>query len=67
VEELRGAVRCGSAPVLLEEMRLEGGSDFIGCFKRMVDGLVPGSVVNHAANVSILRRAWPGLTEEVRR
>jgi hypothetical protein len=36
---------------------LQGGSDFIGRLKRMVDGLVPRSVVNHAANVNTWRGA----------
>jgi hypothetical protein len=38
--------------MLLDEMRLKGSSDFIGSLKGMVDSLVPGSVVNHAGNVS---------------
>jgi hypothetical protein len=53
----RGTPRGGAlwaGPVLLDEMRLQCRSDFIGRLKRMVDGLVPGSVVNHAANVNTL-------------
>lgn len=42
-------------PVLLDEMRLKGRGDFIGCLERLVDGLVPSCVVNHAANVNTRR------------
>ena len=38
--------------MLFDEMRLKGSGDFIGSLKGMVDSLVPGSVVNHAGNVS---------------
>ena len=58
LERVGGRTPRGSAlrvgPVLLDKMRLKGRSDFIGRLKRMVDGLVPGSVVNHAANVNTL-------------
>jgi hypothetical protein len=52
-------------PVLLDQMRLKRRSDLIGCLERLVDGLVPRSVVNHAANVSTrrgVRAAGPGFT-----
>jgi hypothetical protein len=55
-ERVGGRTPWGSAlrvgPVLLDEMGLKGRGDFIGCLKRMVDGPVPSSVVNHAANVN---------------
>jgi hypothetical protein len=35
-------------------MHLQGRGDFIGRLERIVDGLVPRRVVNHAANVNTL-------------
>jgi hypothetical protein len=49
------ALRVG--PMLLDEVRLKGRGDFIGCLERLVDGLVPRSVVNHAANANTRRGA----------
>jgi hypothetical protein len=46
-------------------MRLKRRSDLIGCLERLVDGLVPRSVVNHAANTNTrrgARAAGPGFT-----
>jgi hypothetical protein len=61
VERVGGRTPRSSAlwggPVLLDEVRLKGRSDFIGCLERLVDGLVPRSVVNHAANVNTRRGA----------
>jgi hypothetical protein len=56
IERVRGGTPRGIAiwvrSMLLDEMRLKGSSNFICRLKGMVDGLVAGSVVNHAANVS---------------
>ena len=39
------------SPVLLDEVSLKGGSDFVGRLQRVVDGPVPCGVVNHAASI----------------
>jgi hypothetical protein len=46
-------------------VRLKRRGDFIGCLERLVDGPVPRSVLNHAANVNTRRAgrlAGPGFT-----
>src|SRR5262249_32114457 len=40
------------SPVLLDEVRLEGRSDFVGRLQRVVDGPVSCGVVNHAASIA---------------
>jgi hypothetical protein len=37
--------------MLLDEMRLEGGGDFVGRLQRLVDGPVPRGVVDHMASI----------------
>jgi hypothetical protein len=37
--------------VFLDEVRLKGRGDFVGCLERMIDGPVPSSVANHAASI----------------
>jgi hypothetical protein len=58
LERVGRGTRRGSAfrvgPMLFDQMRLQGRGDFIGRLERMVDGLVPRRVVNHAANVNTL-------------
>ena len=44
-----GALRI--SPVFLDEVRLEGGGDFVGRLQRVVDGPVACDVVNHAASI----------------
>ena len=53
-----GALRGGAlriSPVFLDEMGLQGCSDFVGRLQRVVDGPVPCSVVNHGASIAPLR------------
>lgn len=38
--------------MLLDEMGLKGGSDFVGCLEGVVDGQIPCGVVNHSASIS---------------
>ena len=58
---LRGSAIRISA-VLLDEVRLKCGSDFVCRLQRMVDGPVPCGVVNHAASIlrSLLRNTIRG-------
>ena len=54
---MEGLLRGGAlriSPVFLDEMGLKGGSDFVGCLQRVVDGPVPCSVVNHGASIAPL-------------
>lgn len=51
------AVWVGS--VLLDEVRLKGRGDFIGCLERLVDCLVLSGVVGHAANANTRRGTPP--------
>jgi hypothetical protein len=37
--------------MLLDEVSLQGRSDFVGCLQRVVDSPVPRGVVNHAASI----------------
>src|ERR1700743_3635403 len=41
----------GVGAVLLDEVRLEGRGDFVGCLQGVVDGPVPCGVVNHSASI----------------
>jgi hypothetical protein len=53
-----GVLRSGAigiSPVLLDEMGLQGGSDFVGCLQRVVDSPVPCGVVNHTASILAAR------------
>lgn len=58
LERVGRGTRRGSAfrvgPMLFDQMHLQGRGDFIGRLERIVDGLVPRRVVNHAANVNTL-------------
>ena len=45
--------------VLLDEVRLKSRGDFIGSLERLVDCLVPSSVIDHTANVNTRRDAPP--------
>jgi hypothetical protein len=46
----------GISAVLFNEVRLKGGSDFIGCLQRLVNSPVTCGVVNHAASIPATRR-----------
>jgi hypothetical protein len=49
-----GVLRSGTigiSPVLLDEMCLKGGSDFVGCLQRVVNSAIPRGVVNHTASI----------------
>jgi hypothetical protein len=50
-----GALRSGAlrlCPVLLDQVRLKGCSDLIGCLQRLIDGAIPCGVLYHADSIS---------------
>ena len=54
----RGALRL--RPVLLDQVRLKGCCNFIGCLQRLIDGPIPRCVVNHADKYGRRASSLPG-------